>query len=187
MMNDQSCQVQNEESLVRRAQQRDQEAFSQLYEQYFDKIYRYLILRIGNQMEAEDLTQQVFLKALKSINAFQWKGIPFSAWLYRIAHNLAVDCLRKRTRSPEECLEPSDAVSDSNPQLEVERKSDIEQLVKACRGLTQAQREVISLRFASELPIAYVAKIMGKSEGAIKALQHSAIVALRKIIVVENE
>jgi RNA polymerase sigma-70 factor (ECF subfamily) len=98
MMNDQSCQVQSEESLVRRAQKRDQEAFSQLYEQYFDKIYRYLILRIGNQMEAEDLTQQVFLKALKSINAFQWKGIPFSAWLYRIAHNLAVECLRKRMR-----------------------------------------------------------------------------------------
>ncbi len=190
MINEQSCHVQyDEESLVRRAQQRDQQAFAQLYEQYFDKIYRYLVLRIGNKMEAEDLTQQVFLNALKSISAFRWKGIPFSAWLFRIAHNLAVDCLRKRTRNGfTESAESWDVVSDSNPQIEVERKLDIERVVVACQRLTEAQREVISLRFTSDLPIAEVAKIMGKSEGAIKALQHSAIVALRKTLVVaENE
>ncbi len=188
MINEQGCPVPNEESLVKRAQQQDQAAFTQIYEQYFDKIYRYLVIRIGNQMEAEDLTQQVFLKTLRSIASFKWKGVPFSAWLYRIAHNLAVDCLRKRTRKAEERLEPADAVSDCNPQLELERRSDIECLVLACRGLTEAQRDCISLRFAGDLPIAQVARIMGKSEGAIKALQHSAIVALRKTMVVtENE
>jgi RNA polymerase sigma-70 factor (ECF subfamily) len=179
--------VQGEESLVRRAQNRDQEAFAQLYEEHFDRIYRYLALRIGNEMEAEDMTQQVFLNALQSISSFRWKGIPFSAWLYRIAHNQAVDYLRrkKRTAVP---LDESLATSDNPPQRVAERKLDIEQLLQATKKLTEAQREVISLRFTSELSIAEVARVMGRSQGAVKALQHSAIVALRKVLLVtENE
>jgi RNA polymerase sigma-70 factor (ECF subfamily) len=181
--------VQDEERLVRRAQHRDQEAFAQLYEEHFDKIYRYVTLKIGNETEAEDMTQQVFLNALQSISSFKWKGIPFSAWLFRIAHNQVVDYLRskKRTAVPlDESLTSSN--SNDNPQLVVEQKLDIEQLLLATKQLTEAQREVISLRFASELPIAQVAKVMGKSQGAVKALQHSAIVALRKTLrVTENE
>jgi len=179
--------VQDEESLVRRAQHRDQEAFAQLYEEHFDKIYRYVTLRIGNETEAEDMTQQVFLNALQSISSFKWKGIPFSAWLFRIAHNQVVDYLRskKRTAVP---LDESLASNNNNPQSVVEQKLDIEQLLLATKQLTGAQREVISLRFTSELPIAQVAKVMGKSQGAVKALQHSAIVALRKALrVTENE
>jgi len=178
---------QDEESLVRRAQHRDQEAFAQLYEEHFDKIYRYVILRIGNETEAEDMTQQVFLNALQSISSFKWKGIPFSAWLFRIAHNQVVDYLRskKRTAVP---LDESLASNDNNPQLVVEQKLDIEQLLLATKQLTGAQRDVISLRFAGELSIAQVAKAMGKSQGAVKALQHSAIVALRKALrVTEDE
>jgi len=177
--------VQNEESLVRRAQQHDQAAFAQLYEANFNKIYRYVALRIGNETEAEDVTQQVFINALKSISSFRWKGIPFSAWLFRIAHNQVVDYLRKKTRQATAPLDESLVSHDDNLQLATERKLDIEQLVSATRHLTQAQREVISLRFAGELPIAQVAKVMGKSQGAIKALQHSAIVALRKALSVE--
>ena len=179
--------MQDEESLVRRAQHRDQEAFAQLYEEHFDKIYRYVTLRIGNETEAEDMTQQVFLNALQSISSFKWKGIPFSAWLFRIAHNQVVDYLRskKRTAVP---LNESLASNDNNPQLVVEQKLDIEQLLLATKQLTEAQREVISLRFAGERSIAQVAKAMGKSQGAVKALQHSAIVALRKTLrVTENE
>ena len=177
--------MQNEESLVRRAQQHDQAAFAQLYEANFNKIYRYVALRIGNETEAEDVTQQVFINALKSISSFRWKGIPFSAWLFRIAHNQVVDYLRKKTRQATAPLDESLVSHDDNLQLAAERKLDIEQLVSATRHLTQAQREVISLRFAGELPIAQVAKVMGKSQGAIKALQHSAIVALRKALSVE--
>jgi len=179
--------VQDEESLVRRAQHRDQEAFAQLYEEHFDKIYRYVTFKIGNETEAEDMTQQVFLNALKSISSFKWKGIPFSAWLFRIAHNQVVDYLKskKRTAVP---LDESLASNDNNPQLIVEQKLDIEQVLAATKQLTEAQREVISLRFAGELPIAQVAKTMGKSQGAVKALQHSAIVALRKALrVTEDE
>jgi len=178
--------VQDEESLVRRAQHRDQEAFAQLYEEHFDKIYRYVTLKIGNETEAEDMTQQVFLNALQSISSFKWKGVPFSAWLFRIAHNQVVDYFRskKRTTVP---LDESLVSSSDNPQSATERKLDIEQLILATKQLTEAQREVISLRFAGELSIAQVAKAMGKSQGAVKALQHSAIVALRKTLqVTEN-
>jgi len=174
--------VQDEESLVRRAQQRDQEAFAQLYEANFDKIYRYVVLRIGNETEAEDMTQQVFLNALQSISSFRWKGAPFSAWLFRIAHNQVVDYLRKKTRQATESLDESLVISKSDPQLVVEQRLDIEQLMLATKQLTKAQQEVIALRFVSELSTAQVAKVMGKSGGAVKALQHSAIVALRKAL-----
>ena len=176
--------MQDEESLVRQAKEGDQKAFSRLYEENFDRIYRYVAVRIGDRTEAEDMTQQVFLKALQSISSFKWKGIPFSAWLFRIAHNQVVDHLRKKKKQAAVLFDESLARSDSNPQLMAERSLDIEQLLSATKRLTEAQREVISLRFASELPITQVAKIMGKSEGAIKALQHSAIVALRKVLLV---
>jgi RNA polymerase sigma-70 factor (ECF subfamily) len=176
--------VQDEESLVRRAQHRDQEAFAQLYEEYFDGIYRYVVLRIGNEMEAEDVTQQVFLNALRSISSFRWKGVPFSAWLFRIAHNQVVDYLRKKTRQATESIDESLAINKSDPRLVVEQRLDIEQLILATKRLTKAQQEVIALRFVSELSTAQVAKVMGKSEGAVKALQHSAIVALRKALMV---
>ena len=176
-----SCQVQDEESVVRRAQQRDPEALTQLYEENFDKIYRYVVLKIGDRTEAEDITQQVFLSAVKSISSFKYRGAPFSAWLYRIAHNRIVDYLRKKKRATVP-LDETIADKDPGPELAAERNVDIEQLAEATRKLTRAQQEVISLRFTGELPVAQVASIMGKREGAIKALQHSAIVALRKAL-----
>ena len=179
--------MQDEESLIRRAQQRDEEAFTQLYEEHFDKIYRYVTLKIGNKTEAEDMTQQVFLNALQSISSFKWKGIPFSAWLFRIAHNLVVDYLRKKTKQTTTPLDESLVSSDSNPQLMAEHKLDIERLVSATKQLTRAQREVISLRFAGELPVAQVANVMGRSQGAVKALQRSAIIALRKTLLVAED
>ena len=178
--------MQDEESLVRRAKQGDQKAFDQLYEGNFDRIYRCIALRIGDKTEAEDMTQQVFLSALQSISSFKWKGIPFAAWLFRIAHNQVVDYLRKKQKQAVIPFDESLASSDSNPQLMAEHNLDIEQLLLVTRQLTEAQREVISLRFAGGLPIAQVAKIMGKSQGAVKALQHSAIVALRKALSVEK-
>ena len=179
--------MQDEESLVRRAQKRDQEAFAQLYEEYFDKIYRYITLKIGDAVEAEDLTQQVFLNTLGAISSFRWRGKPFSAWLYRIAHNQVVDYLRRKKRT-DVPLEETLVGGSDDPQLAAERRLDIEQVLAATRQLTDAQREVISLRFTSELSIAQVAEVMGKSQGAVKALQHSGIVALRRALLVkENE
>ena len=177
-------QVHDEENLVQRAKQRDEAAFAQLYEEYFDKIYRYVTIRIGDKMEAEDITQQVFLNVIKAISSFKWKGVPFSAWLFRIAHNQVVDYLRKRKKRVSVPLEESLIASDSDPQGIFERKLNIERLISATKKLTLAQQEVISLRFAGEMSVAGVAKVMGRSEGAVKALQHSAVVALRKVLAV---
>ena len=175
---------QDEESLVKRAKQQDEESFARLYEEYFDKIYRYVALKVGDKMEAEDITQQVFLKAIKSISSFKWKGHPFSAWLFRIAHNQVVDYYRKSKKRVSVALEENLIAADDDPSEIFERKLDIEKLASATKKLTLAQQEVISLRFAAEMPINQVAQVMGKSEGAVKALQHSAIVALRKVMVV---
>jgi len=172
--------VPDEESLVKRAQQHDADAFSQLYEANFDKVYRYLVLRVGEGDEAEDMTQQVFINALQSISSFQWRGAPFTAWLYRIAHNQVVDHLRRQNRRITVPIDDLDIKSGDDPVRETENVMNMELLQKASQKLTDAQREAISLRFASDLPIAEVARIMGKSPGAVKALQHSAIAALRK-------
>lgn len=174
--------MQDEQGLAQRAQQGDKEAFAQLYEANFDKIYRYVLLRVGNKAEAEDMTQQVFVRAFESIPSYRWKGIPFSAWLFRIAHNLVIDHIRKKQKRPTVSFDESLAVSDSDPRLEVEKRLDIEQLISATRRLTEAQREVISLRFAGGLSVAEVAGVIRKTGGAVKALQHSAIVALRKVL-----
>ena len=179
--------MQDEQDLVYRAQRGDKEAFARLYESYFDKIYRYVVLKMGNKTEAEDVTQQVFLNALQSLSSFKWKGVPFSAWLFRIAHNLVVDYWRREKKWATTSLDDSVVSVDSqasgcNPQLEAERRLNMAQVISATKQLTMAQREVINLRFAGELSIAEVAKAMGKSEGAVKALQHSALVALRKAL-----
>ena len=174
--------MQNEESLIRRAQQSDPVALTQIYEENFDRIYRYIAIKIGDRTEAEDLTQQVFLKAIQSISSYKWKGMPFSAWLYRIAHNQIVDHVRKRSRKPTVSLEDNDPPGSDNPEKVTERKLEMEELAVAAMKLTPSQREVISLRFAGQLSIAEAAKAMGKSEGAIKALQHSAVAALRRVL-----
>jgi RNA polymerase sigma-70 factor (ECF subfamily) len=181
--------VQEEQSLIRRAQQRDPVALTQLYEENFDRIYRYIVLKIGDRTEAEDMTQQVFLNALQSISSYKWKGMPFTSWLYRIAHNQIVDYLRKKTKRATVPLDESMPIPsvEGDPKYTVERKIEVETVVMATKKLTTAQREVISLRFAAELSIAEVAAMMGKSEGAVKALQHSAILALRKELSPEME
>jgi RNA polymerase sigma-70 factor (ECF subfamily) len=179
--------VQDEAELIRRAQQRDQVALTQLYEDNFDKIYRYIVLKIGDRTEAEDMTQQVFLNALQSISSYRFKGMPFSSWLYRIAHNQVVDYFRKQSKRATVPLDESLPIpaTDGDPQVLAEKKIVFEEVIVAARKLTDAQREVISLRFAGELSIAEAAVAMGKSEGAVKALQHSAIVALRKALATE--
>jgi RNA polymerase sigma-70 factor (ECF subfamily) len=175
--------VQEELNLVQRARQGDHEAFAQLYESHFDKIFRYLVLKIRNQAEAEDMTQQVFVKAYESIGSYRWQGVPFTAWLFRIAHNQMVDYVRKQSKKPTVSLDESlPIMDDTDIEHEVETKIEMEKVVLATKKLTKAQREVISLRFAGELSIAEAAKTMRKSEGAIKALQHSAILALRKTL-----
>jgi RNA polymerase sigma-70 factor (ECF subfamily) len=174
--------VRDEESLIRRAQQRDQVALTQLYEDNFDRIYRYCAIKIGDRTEAEDMTQQVFLNAIKSLPSYKFRGMPFSSWLYRIAHNQIVDHFRKKSRQATVPIDETIAAGKDDPGQVAEVRLQIEELALATQKLTAAQREVISLRFSADLSVAEVAKAMGKSEGAVKALQHSAIVALRRVL-----
>ncbi|SRR6266542_3820768 len=170
--------------LVRRAQEGDASSFGRLYERYFDKVYSYLSFKIGNPTEAEDLAGQVFLKALESLGGYKWTGIPFQAWLFRIAHNQMVDALRRRGRRPSGPLEEAHALederTDADPEAMLAQSLTREGLVAAVDQLTELQRQVISLKFAGGLSNVEVAQLMGKTEGAVKALQHAALVSLQR-------
>jgi RNA polymerase sigma-70 factor, ECF subfamily len=179
-------EVHREEDLVRRAQRREPEAFGQLYEEHFDRIYRYVMLRVRTQADAEDITQQVFLKALENIGSYRWRGMPFASWLFRIAHNLVVDYWKKKSREKVAAVAPEEidelAASPNDPAALAELNFDMKQLAAACEQLTDGQREIVSLRFAGGLSVAEAAKVMGKSDGAVKVLQHAALVKLRRIL-----
>ncbi|MDY6835633.1 MAG: sigma-70 family RNA polymerase sigma factor [Chloroflexota bacterium] len=170
----------DEEKVVRAAQKQEPQAFEQLYNMHFDRIYRYLYFKTGDREAAEDMTQEVFLKAWQSIGSYKIKGMPFSAWLFRIAHNLLVDHYRKKTRTKELPLEEAEAPWEQNPAAILEKDIRRKELAQACERLPVAQREVISLRFVAGLSTAEVAEAIGKKEGAVKALQHSALVSLRR-------
>lgn len=176
-----ACQVQEERAFAERLKKRDPETWAILYEQYLPKIYRYIVLRVQNQAEAEDLTEQVFLKALESSKSFKWRGAPIPSWLFRIARNHVIDYWRtdksKRTLPLDDSL-ISDTIDP--PERVAEKNADIRQLIQAISQLTQAQRDVIELRFAGGLSTAEVAGILGKSQGAVKVMQHSALTALRR-------
>jgi RNA polymerase sigma-70 factor (ECF subfamily) len=180
------CQVQDEQGIVRRAQEGDEAAFSMLYDEYFDRIFRYMAVRVGGRAEAEDMTQQVFIKAFEALPTFQWRGAPFAAWLFRIARNQVIDCQRKSGKQATSSLEDVNVFSDENLEDNVQNKLMVEQVVAASKQLTSAQREVLGLRFGAEMSIAETAKIMGKNDGAIKALQHSAVNALRRVLAQGN-
>ena len=176
-----------EKDVVSRAIKGDGEAFAQLYERYFDGIYRYIYIRLGNQSEVEDLTQEVFVKALEAIGCYKERNLPFAAWLFRIAHNLVIDYFRKQGKVEKVPLEDDMIlVSKSNPALAAERELEIEELINHVEKLSPAQREVISLRFGAELSVAEAAKVLGKNEGTVKALQYNGIVALRKMLVADK-
>jgi len=172
-----------EKDVVCRAIRGDREAFAQLYEEHFDKIYRYIYLRLGNQAEAEDLTQEVFVKVLEAIGSYKWRNLPFASWLFRIAHNQVIDYSRKESKVEKVALEGDVASFDErNPELIAEQEFAREELIDNIKKLSPAQREVISLRFGSGLSVAEVAKALGKNTGTVKALQYNGIVALRKML-----
>lgn len=175
--------MENETAIITLAKAGDRAAAGQLYSFYFDQIYRYLLMKLGNVEEAEDVAQSVFISALKNITSYrEQEGAVFSSWLYRIAHNKYVDMLRKRNKV---IVSPIDealglASSDITSQEKLERKEQSLQMLKALQRLTEDQKEVVTLRFGRALSILETARIMGKSEGAVKALQHAAIKSLQK-------
>jgi RNA polymerase sigma-70 factor (ECF subfamily) len=168
-------------ALVERGQQGDRAALEELYLLHFDRIYSYLHVSVGNKHDAEDLTTQTFLKMLESIGRFRWQSAPFSAWLFRIAHNLAMDHFRagRRWQPEAEVPEPSPDESTSAAEEalhEIGRRSMLELI----EDLSPEQQQVLTLKFVFNFSNGEVATILGKTEGAIKSLQHRALASLQK-------
>ena len=169
--------------LVARGQQGDRDALEELYLIHFDRIYSYLHVSVGNRHDAEDLTTQTFLKMLEKIGSFRWQSAPFSAWLFRIAHNLAMDHFRSRRRwQPEEEVPEPPGDEEPSAELMAMRTIGRESMLKLIERLSPEQQQVLTLKFVFNLPNAEVASILDKTEGAIKSLQHRALVSLQKQI-----
>jgi len=167
--------------LVERAQRGDRDALEELYLIHFDRIYSYLHVSVGNRHDAEDLTTQTFLKMLESIGKFRWRSAPFSAWLFRIAHNLAMDHFRARRRwQPEEEVPEPPGEEEPSAELTAMQTIGRESMLKLIDRLSPEQQQVLTLKFVFDFGNAEAATILGKSEGAIKSLQHRALASLQK-------
>src|SRR5438105_4609011 len=167
--------------LVERAQQGDRAALEELYLIHFDRIYSYLHMSVGNRHDAEDLTTQTFLKMLESIGKFRWQSAPFSAWLFRIAHNLAMDHFRARRRwQPEEDVPEPPGEEEPSAELQAMHSIGRQSMLELIEDLSSEQQQVLTLKFVFNFQNADVATILGKTEGAIKSLQHRALASLQK-------
>jgi RNA polymerase sigma-70 factor (ECF subfamily) len=175
--------TENVRRLVDLAQQGDRTALEELYLIHFDRIYSYLHVTVGNRHDAEDLTTQTFLKMLESIGRFRWQSAPFSAWLFRIAHNLAMDHFRAHRRWQPEADVP-EPIGSEEPSAELEAMQSIgrQSMLELIEKLSPEQQQVLTLKFVFNFANADVAKILDKTEGAIKSLQHRALASLQKQI-----
>jgi RNA polymerase sigma-70 factor (ECF subfamily) len=172
--------------IVKRAQGGDAEAFGELYDRYVDVVYRYVQYRVANAALAEDLTSETFLRALRRISSYTWQGRDFGAWLVTIARNLIADHFKSGRYRME--LATSDLVEAGadqrleGPEDEVLASLTNETLLEAVRRLNSEQQECIALRFLQGMSVAETAAIMGKNEGAIKALQYRAVKSLARLL-----
>jgi RNA polymerase sigma-70 factor (ECF subfamily) len=176
-----SSSREEELELVRRAGT-EKEAFGELYERHVRKIYNYIYYRTGNHDDAEDLTARVFQRALKHVGNFQDQGVPFSAWLYRIAHNLVANWHRDRSRRPVIPLEDHMFVrgAGAHPEMEAIAFEEQEMLLTAVQRLPPERQQLLILKFVERLSNAEIGAIMDRTEGAIKSLYHRTLIALRE-------
>ena len=175
--------AQGERLIVDAAKAGDESALSELYTLYFPRVYRYILARTGNPYDAEDLAEEVFMKVLEAIERFQWREAPFSAWLFRIAHNALISQRRKDgVRGRSGPLSDGLALDAQSPDDMVENRLALNEIMDAALKLPEAQRQVITLRFAAGLSVAETARAMNKGEGNVKVIQHKAIAKLRDAI-----
>jgi RNA polymerase sigma-70 factor (ECF subfamily) len=171
----------SEEALVERAKQ-DPEAFGVLYERYVDQIYQYIFYRTSDRYDAEDLTARTFYKALANLEGYRYRGLPFSAWLYRIAHNLVANWHRDRKRRAGVPLDELAALGRGRHSAVefVESNERAEALRGAISRLPRDRQELLVLKYSTDLSNREIGEVMGRSEGAIKALYHRTLTALRR-------
>src|SRR6187549_4054819 len=181
MATDGADSAENVRALVERGQQGDRAALEELYLLHFDRIYSYLHVSVGNKHDAEDLTTQTFLKMLESIGRFRWQSAPFSAWLFRIAHNLAMDHFRASRRwQPEEEVPEPDPDESTSAEMGALDSIGRKSMLELIEDLSPEQQQVLTLKFVFNFSNGEAATILGKTEGAIKSLQHRALASLQK-------
>jgi len=176
-----SSKVQDAEAeLIRDAKACLPEAWKEIYQRHYKQMYVYIFCRLNDRASAEDLASQVFLEAFRGIRSFTYRGVPFSAWLYKIAHNLCIDFVRRRRV----VLQPLNEADESNAGShdDWEAINNHAALAAALPRLTLEQQQVVVLRFVKDMPLANVAAALGKSEEAVKALQHRALASLRRYL-----
>jgi len=168
--------------MLQRAQQLDVSALTWLYQTYYPKVYNYALIHLGDVPTAEDLASDVMVKVLESLKEYQFRGIPFAAWVFRIARNRIIDIHRRRKRRGEVELNENIVAGREDPSALAERALDRSQLQAALLLLTEEQRQAVVLKLVQGFDNASVAEILGRSEGAVKSLQHRALASLRRIL-----
>ena len=160
---------------------KNKEAFGEIYERYLDKIYNYIYYRTGNQQDAEDLTAKVFYRALSNIGSYEDRGVPFQAWLYRIAHNLVANFHRDRSRRKIIPLDDylAHTLRGDAPDKQAESSEQHDLLMEAIHRLPDDRQQLLLLKFIQEKSNAEIGEIMERTEGAIKSLYHRTLLALR--------
>ena len=167
--------------LVALAKSGDKDAFGELYERYLDKIYNYVFYRTGNHHDAEDLTARVFFRAMAHIENYTERGVPFQAWLYRIAHNLVANWHRDRGRRKVIPLDEyiASSLKSESPDHHAEANEEREALLKAIRTLPEERQQLLIMKFVEHRSNAEIGEVMERTEGAIKSLYHRTLIALR--------
>jgi len=173
--------------LVQRAVGRDAEAFGRLYDVHVDRVYRHIYYRVGNEQDAQDLTQQVFLKAWQAIHRYKKTASPFVAWLMTISHNLVVDFYRiKKDKAHLEAEVLADGLS-SGPDQAAEASFEQQRLRRAILQLGSDEQQVVILRFIEGFEFSEIASLMKKKEGNVRVILHRALVKLRNILEKERQ
>lgn len=178
-----------EVTLVRKAQNGDEEAFGALYDQHAQAVFRFLAGNLGNTQEAEDLTTEVFLRIWKALPEYESSGSPFSAFVFRIARNMLIDRYRANGRR-----QPVVSIEDigleevlADPDQKMPDPQEYQSLHVALQSVPTDYREVLVLRFLNDFSIDEIAELMQRSPGAIRVLQHRALAAVRKVLVLNKE
>ena len=170
-----------DEDALTRAAEGDSEAFGVLYDRYVARIYNYIYYRTGNQHDAEDLTSRVFTRAMRHISNYQDRGVPFSAWLYRIAHNLVANWHRDNSRRQEVALDDTYRTGSDGelPESVLMRTEEEDTLLAIIHHLPEDRQQLLILKFVEHLSNSEIGRIMGRTEGAIKSLYHRTLLSLR--------
>ena len=176
----------NESRLIERAKACDEEALSELYHRHANAVFRYVYYRVGNREVAEDLVSDVFVRALEGLPSYKQTGTPFEAWLYRIAQARVIDHYRRQSVRRVVALdEQLPDVEETSPDRVAAKSDELRRAWEALTCLTDEQQMVISLRFIAGHSTAEVAELLGKTEGAVKALQSRALASMRRLLEAE--